>query len=127
MDKIVHFEIPGDDREKVGKFYQEIFGWHLIPMPQMEYTIIHTGPTDDQTGMSKEVGFINGGFFKRTGERQNPTLVIDVKSIDETVKKIEANGGKIIEPKMPVGDMGFVAYFKDSEGNVLGIWENIPK
>ncbi len=25
--------------------------------------------------------------------------------------------------KTPVGDMGFAAYFKDTEGNVIGLWE----
>ena len=29
--------------------------------------------------------------------------------------------------KREVGDMGFVAYFKDTEGNVVGFWENAKK
>jgi predicted enzyme related to lactoylglutathione lyase len=29
-----------------------------------------------------------------------------------------------VQAKLPVGDMGFAAYFADSEGNVLGLWQD---
>lgn len=48
-------------------------------------------------------------------------------SIDEAEKRIQKNGGKMIRKKMPVGDMGFAAYFQDSEGNVVGLWETKAK
>jgi uncharacterized protein len=43
------------------------------------------------------------------------------------VKKIEAEGGKVIVPKGEVPDMGYYAYFKDTEGNVMGLWESMKK
>ena len=124
MDKIVHFEVPWDDEKRSQKFYEEIFGWHMVPMPGAGYTIVHTGPTDDKTGMNKEPGFINGGMFKRDNARKTPVLTIDVQSIDETIKKIESMGGKMVGEKQPVFEMGFVAYFTDCEGNLMGLWEN---
>jgi predicted enzyme related to lactoylglutathione lyase len=127
MGKVVHFEIPVDDAGQTAKFYGEVFGWHIIPAPEMQYTVVHTGPTDDKTSMVKESGFINGGLFKGNGRRTNPVIIIDVDSVDESAKKIEASGGKVIENKMQVGEMGYVAYFTDPQGNVLGIWENIRK
>jgi predicted enzyme related to lactoylglutathione lyase len=49
--------------------------------------------------------------------------VIDVPSIEEALRKVEAAGGKAAGDKMPVGDMGFAAYFTDTEGNLVGLWE----
>jgi len=37
---------------------------------------------------------------------------------------VQRLGGSTVSEKQPVGDMGFAAYFKDSEGNVLGLWQN---
>lgn len=46
--------------------------------------------------------------------------------IDETLKKIDGLGGSTVDERTPVGDMGFAAYFKDTEGNLMGLWENAP-
>ena len=53
-----------------------------------------------------------------------PVLTIDVDSIERRLDKVEASGGKTVEGKQPVGDMGFTAYINDSEGNLIGLWEN---
>jgi predicted enzyme related to lactoylglutathione lyase len=51
---------------------------------------------------------------------------MEVDSIDDTLKAVESLGGATVVGKEPVGEMGFSAYFRDSEGNVLGLWENAP-
>ena len=58
---------------------------------------------------------------------KSPVIVMDVKSIEESVKKIMSNGGKITREKTAVGDMGWYAQVQDTEGNVIGIWETIKK
>ena len=123
MNKVVHFEIPSDDVERASKFYKEVFGWVINAMPNMGYALLYTGPTDEK-GMLKESGFINGGMMKRWKEVKNPVITINVDSIEEAAKKIVANGGKVIREKMDVGTMGYAGYFTDSEGNVMGLWEN---
>ena len=122
--RVVHFEIPYDDGDRAQRFYQDVFGWQLMPMPDMGYTIVMTGPTDEQTGPT-EPGFINGGMFKRSEEfpGKGPNIVIDVPSIEDVLRKVEAAGGKTVNEKMPVGDMGFAGYFTDTEGNLIGLWE----
>jgi predicted enzyme related to lactoylglutathione lyase len=40
--RVVHFELPYDDGERAQKFYSEAFGWSLMPMPDMQYTIVST-------------------------------------------------------------------------------------
>jgi hypothetical protein len=120
--RVVHFEIPYDDGARARRFYGETFGWQLQEMPGMEYTLVMSGPSGD-SGPS-EAGFINGGMLAREeSAAPGPVVVIDVDSIDAKVITIQETGGSVVVPKQPVGGMGFTAYVKDSEGNVLGLWE----
>jgi predicted enzyme related to lactoylglutathione lyase len=123
MDKVVHFEIPADNLARAKKFYNTVFGWNMNEMPQMEYVLVGTVEVDEK-GMPKEPGAINGGMLERQDPVKSPVITISVKSIDQAATTIEKNGGKVIRAKMPVGDMGFAAYFKDPEGNVIGLWQN---
>ncbi len=121
-DSVVHFEIPVDDVARAQKFYKETFGWSVNAFPEMDYTILGTAIADEQ-GRPNEPGAINGGMLKREEPVMHPVVTVNVKSIDEAAKLIQKNGGKLIRAKMPVSDMGFAAYFKDTEGNVVGLWE----
>ena len=126
MDKVVHFEIPVTDVEKAKKFYATVFDWQLESYSEMNYTICRTVPVDDKM-MPKEAGAINGGMFVCADymkEIKSPVITINVASIDASAKKLEKAGGKMVKEKFPVADMGFAAYFKDPEGNILGLWEN---
>ena len=51
-------------------------------------------------------------------------LVVD--GIDDALKEIEAEGGSTVTPRTQIPGMGAFAYFKDPEGNVLGLWETTP-
>jgi predicted enzyme related to lactoylglutathione lyase len=121
--KVVHFEIPYDDGDRARSFYQQIFDWQLVTMPEMGgYTLVMSGPSGDQG--PTEPGFINGGMLAREqGATTGPVIVVDVDSIDASLEAIGRLGGTVVAPKTPVGDMGFAAYFTDPEGNVVGLWE----
>jgi uncharacterized protein len=119
--RIVHFELPYDDEERARTFYGELFGWDLQSYPGMDYTMVSTGPSGDQG--PTEPGYINGGMGHRTESLGAPTVVIDVADIDATLADVEARGGSVVEGKAPVGEMGWSAYFRDTEGNVVGLWQ----
>ncbi len=124
MDKVVHFEIPTDDLARAKEFYGSIFGWELEDMQGgMPYTIVRTTPVDEQQ-MPTEPGAINGGMMQRTSETPTPVLTIGVGSVDDALKKVEAGGGSTVTPKTEIPGMGSFAYIKDTEGNVIGLWEN---
>ncbi|MGE3284696.1 MAG: VOC family protein [Pseudonocardia sp.] len=121
--RVVHFEIPFDDGDRAREFYRDALGWEVAVMAEMDYTMVMTGPTGTE-GMPKEPGFINGGMFRREeGPLRGPVLVVDVEAIDPALARIEELGGATVVARMPVGQMGFVAYFRDPEGNVMGLWE----
>lgn len=126
MPKVVHFEIPADDVTRAREFYGGVFGWQLQEMQEMDYTLVETVPVDQKTQLPLEPGAINGGLMKRTAETPAPVLTVDVESIDISLKEIEAAGGSTVQPRTEIPGMGAFAYFKDSEGNVVGLWETQP-
>jgi uncharacterized protein len=130
MDGIVHFELPVTDMARAKKFYGEIFGWNLQdwPMPDgSQYVGVHTTPIDEKTRMPLKPGAINGGMVMRSDKVPAPIFAINVPSIDERVKQIEAMGGSVVMPKVDMMGMGFYSYVKDPEGNTIGLWEDAPK
>jgi predicted enzyme related to lactoylglutathione lyase len=120
--RVVHFEIPYDDGDRARGFYREAFDWQMQEMPGMEYTLVASGPTGDQG--PTEPGYINGGLLAREESASSgPVVVMDVPSIDTALETVRRLGGSTVVPKQPVGEMGFTAYVRDTEGNVVGLWE----
>ena len=119
--RVVHFEIPFDDRDRAHGFYEKAFGWQLMPMPEMDYTMAMSGPSGDRG--PTEAGYIDGGMMKREEPFTAPNVVIDVENIETALKAVNEAGGSTVVERQQVGDMGFSAYFRDSEGNLMGLWE----
>ena len=116
MPRVVHFEIDAKKPERAVKFYEKVFGWKIKKWEgPVEYYLI-------STGKETEPG-IDGGLSRRTESEPSTVNTIDVSSVDEFIKKVEANGGKIISSKRAVMGVGYMAYFEDPEGNVFGIME----
>lgn len=128
MNKVVHFEIPADNLGRAEKFYKEVFGWGINKVPPMpggdEYLMVTTVETDEKQ-MPKEAGAINGGLMKRTPDMKGSVIVINVPNLEEHLKKIEQAGGKVVVPTQKVMDMGLYARVSDTEGNVIGIWQDL--
>ena len=125
MDKVVHFEIPVDDRGRAKEFYATAFEWDVQDSDMgggSVYTTVGTVAVDEKM-QPKEPGAINGGLMDRTSDTPVPVITIGVDSIDDSLKKVEAGGGSTITPRTPIPNMGAFAYFKDTEGNVMGLWE----
>jgi hypothetical protein len=117
---IVHFEIPADDVQRAKKFYEDAFGWKISDPWNMNYFLV-------ETRAEGEPG-INGGLMQRQNPGQPFMNYINVDSIDDACKKVEASGGAIVLPKQEIGQgMGWIAAFKDTEGNILGFHQTPPK
>jgi predicted enzyme related to lactoylglutathione lyase len=130
MDKVTHFEIPTDDKAKSANFYEAVFGWQIAEVPvQMnggtgKYTTATTTDTDPKTMAPKEPGGINGALIERNDKFQAPVVTVTVDSIDNHLDKVEETGGKVIEGKQNIENMGSYAYVSDPSGNVIGLWED---
>lgn len=119
MNRPVHFEIPADNPETIMNFFAAVFGWTFGkwdgPMP---YWTVTTGP--------KDMPGIDGGVMPRQHPGQPMVNTIDVANLDATLEAVAANGGTVVVPKMPVPTIGWLAYFKDPEGNIHGAMQTDP-
>ena len=124
MARVIHFEIHADQPERAVKFYQDVFGWEFTkwdgPQP---YWLIKTGP-DGQPG-------INGGLLPRQCAVDGQAVIayvctVDTASVDQSVNKALASGGTVALPNMAIPGVGWLAYCKDTEGNIFGMMQADP-
>lgn len=121
MNRVVHFEIHASDPEKLVAFYTGVFGWKVTPMPQFDYWLLDTG---------SEPGGIGGGLNRRRGAAADGAPVnafvcsLGVASVDDVMAKALAAGATVAMPKMPIPGVGWQAYIKDPDGNILGLHQS---
>jgi predicted enzyme related to lactoylglutathione lyase len=119
MPRVVHFEIHASDPQRAITFYEKLFGWAFQKWEgPMDYWLITTGP--------ESAPGINGGLVRRQGEIDGQAVIayvctIDVANLDESIAAAEANGGKQAIPKWQIPGVGWLAYYKDTEGNIFGM------
>lgn len=126
MPRPIHFEIHASDPERVQDFYRKLFGWQFQKWEgPMEYWLVTTGP-DAEPG-------INGGLLRRQGapaadgQAVNAYVcTVGVDSVDKALGTAGELGGTVAVPKMPVPGMGWLAYVKDPDGNIVGIMQMDP-
>ena len=113
---IVHVEIPAANVEGAGKFYQDLFGWKIQPMPEMNYTMWEAGDGDEY-----------GGFPQVSAD--NPAgqvlVYIDSDDIEADLKKVEKLGGKVLHAKAEIPGTGWFGIFQDPTGNVLALYTSM--
>ncbi len=112
---IVHVEIPAVNVEAAGRFYQELFGWKLQHMPEMNYTM-----WEDATGAG-------GGFPEVSDESPAGQVLvyIDSDDIEADLRNVEKLGGKVILPKREIPGQGWMGIFQDPTGNVLALYTSM--
>jgi predicted enzyme related to lactoylglutathione lyase len=118
MPRPVHFEMNFENLDRAKEFYGNVFGWSFKKYGDeaMPYWLVTSGP-DGEPG-------INGGFMGRMPGMQPGTVnTMGVESVDKAVETIKAAGGTIAMEKMAVPGMGWVAYAKDPEGSLFGVFE----
>jgi uncharacterized protein len=118
MDKVQHFELPAENMERAKTFYRTCFGLEIksFPMSGQTYEMVNTVACDEEN-IPKETGAINGGMIQRNEWQSGPTIVITVDNMNDSVKKLEENGGTKLMGPHPVGDIGIYTLFRDTEGN----------
>ena len=125
MNPVVHFEMPAKDKKRTADFYSKVFGWQMQQLGQDmgDYLLAHTTETDEKTTRPKSPGAINGGFFGYKDEEgfRQPHLVIAVDNLEESMKKVEEGGGKILGKPMDIPGIGKYVSFIDTEDNNVGM------
>src|SRR3954451_10799945 len=114
MKSFHYVELTAESLERAAAFYDAVLGWSFDPPPD-EHAI-------------KDVMYLEGapevGLRRRGRAVDNGGVrpAVDVPSIPETLAKVAAAGGTVVEEAVDVGD-GYTGFFQDTEGNVIGLWE----
>ncbi|MBW3622453.1 MAG: VOC family protein [Armatimonadetes bacterium] len=127
MNGVVHFEIPADNVDRAETFYKEAFGWEIQRWDNPEgmiYSMAMTTPVGENMRPT-EPGSINGAICPRNPVQGTPVLVLAVEGIEDALLKVKEAGGEAVVGPMPVSDVGIYALFKDTENNLLGLWQNL--
>ena len=111
------FEIPASDLGRAKKFYESAF--------DTELTLSEMGPLKMAWfPMSPDAAGAAGTLVENehyTPSYQGTLVYLSVDDIEATLAKIESSGGKTLNPKMSIGEHGFIAHFEDSEGNRVAV------
>ena len=137
MDPVIHFEMPAQDKSRMVKFYESVFGWKTDQLgPEFgDYVIVTTTETDENR-MIKTPGNINGGFYQSKPEDthgHHPRLTIAVDDIHAAMKKVTAAGGKVLGGGFKAGEpddipgVGLYTAFIDTEGNEVSMLQPAPR
>jgi hypothetical protein len=126
MPRPIHFEVHAADPKRAIRFYEQLAGWKFTKWDgPADYWLITTGP-DASPG-------INGGLVVRRGGPPADgaavnahVCTIDIASVDDALRRVTDLGGQIALPKMAVPGVGWLAYAKDTEGNIFGMMQADP-
>lgn len=112
-NKVAHFAINCNDVERGKRFYSAVFGWKFAPWGPPGFYNTELG--DGQRGaIQKRREVVKGvpmfGF----------ECTIGVEDVDAIAAAVEANGGKVVMPKVTLPTVGHLIFFQDPEGNIAG-------
>ena len=121
MPRAIHFELYADDPERAAKFYADSFDWSVERWQGESgpvYWLLTTG--------EESLPGINGDIQRRSDPAAATSIILAVSSVDDYAAKIAAAGGSALRPKFAIPGIGYAAYFRDTEGNRFGIFQEDP-
>lgn len=131
MPRPVHFEIHATEPEKLKTFYERLFGWSFTQWGDVPYWLINTGDGDPMNGKPHSEPGIDGGMLPRQGDPAEDgagvnsfVVTVDVPDCQAFLDKAVAEGGTVAVPRGAIEGVGWNAYFKDPDGNLVGIMES---
>ncbi len=119
MNPVTWFEIPVTDMDRAKKFYETIL---LTNINVVDFGNLLMGwfkADDDQQAPGATGSLVKAETYAPS---YNGAMVyFGVQEINEVIARVETAGGKVLNPKMSIGEYGFVAHFEDSEGNRVAL------
>ena len=110
------FEIPTLDLDRAVRFYETVLGIQLKRelFGGIPHAIFPAGPSDASGALVQDA---------RLKPSKDGTLVyLDVTGkLEACVERVRSTGGAVLMPKTDIGEPGFIAVFRDTEGNAVGL------
>lgn len=115
MSRPTHFEIYGDEPEKLAAFYRDLFGWRMDRVEGLDYWRIYYDPDDAS---------VAGGLtYRPRADPKGWLQFVNVDSIDAAIASAEQMGARVVRPKTAVPRTAWVAVLADPAGNHFAIWQ----
>jgi uncharacterized protein len=118
-DAVAWVEIPVVDFSRAKAFYSAIYDFE---MPEMEMGPVRMGFLLHDQGNGVGGAICAGDGYKPSGH-DGPKLYLNGGAdLNVVLNRVEGAGGKVALPKVEIApEMGFMAFFEDTEGNVIGL------
>ncbi len=111
------FEIPVKDLDRASKFYEKVFDVKLSREDMAGLKMAMFPFTQGAPGAPGSL--VQAEYYVPSHE--GTVVYFSVEDIPETLRRINANGGKTLMPKTAIGQYGFIAQYEDTEGNRLAL------
>ncbi|MEJ2359024.1 MAG: VOC family protein [Deinococcales bacterium] len=116
MGRVIHFEIPARDMQRAGRFYREALGWTVTGWEgPVEYLLVGTG--------SGGTPGIDGGILRANELIGSVVNTASVDDLEAALERVKAAGGTVERGRQAVPGVGYMAYCRDTEGNLFGLMQ----
>ena len=114
--KICYIEMPATDVSVSADFYRNTFGWNVRKRG------------DGATAFDDTTGEVSGAWVVSRKPMTEVGLLfyIMVDNIEEAIRSVAANGGKIVQP-LGMDAPELTARFTDPAGNIIGLYQEPAK
>lgn len=117
MNLVNWFEIPVSDLQRAMAFYEKVLEADLSPHEmgplKMAWFPMHQGAPGAAGSL------VQGDTYIPSHE--GSMVYFTVADLDAALARVEAAGGKVLNPKTSIGEYGFVAHLEDTEGNRVAL------
>ena len=107
---LVHFELPSTNVKQLSEFYGKVFGWTFQPMGD-SYVLFQT-PGGEGGGFTADYKPGDGGG----------TFYIYSADVAAKLAEVKAAGGTVVMDRFGIPGYGWIAVFKDPQGNRVGLF-----
>ena len=114
---VVHFEVIGNDPERLQRYYSELFGWQIDADNPMRYGIVQR----EQNMSADGVGIGGGIGTGPDGYEGHVTFYVEVPDVEAALAQAQSLGGKrVMGPETVMGQIE-LGLFTDPEGHLIGV------
>ncbi|MFO1104678.1 MAG: VOC family protein [Amaricoccus sp.] len=113
---VSHFELFGDEPEKLAGLYGELFGWSVEQAPGIDYWRIQGADGQMLGGVTRRPPFALEGWL----------AYFQVGSVEEAIATVERHGGRVLKERTAVPRTAWYAVIADPAGNAIAVWEPDP-
>ncbi|MEL6733388.1 MAG: VOC family protein [Bacteroidota bacterium] len=117
LNPVCWFDIHVSNLENAKKFYETVLDIHMVDLPP-EWGKQSTFPFEAQ-GPNATGALVETESIDSNGN--NTVIYFASKDCVTEQARVEQAGGKVLRPKMPIGEFGYISLFADLDGNTIGL------